>query len=162
MKNQLNGQVNSINQQNKQRLERLAWFLDSAIPLPFGLRIGLDALIGFIPVIGDAVTAVISTYILAMGVQQGASKSVVIKMLSNVLLDAILGMVPVFGDFFDITHRANVKNVHLLKDYLDHSKDVQRTSRIWLVAVVLLTLCAVLCCMWLAATILNFLFELIF
>ena len=151
-----------VTDNDKQRLERLAWFLDSAIPLPFGLRIGLDALIGLIPVIGDAVSAVISTYILAIGVKQGAPKSVVIKMISNVLLDAVLGVVPVLGDIFDIVHRANVKNVHLLKDYYDQPADVQRTSRIWLVTVILMTLCAVLGCMWLTAKIITFIFTLVF
>jgi hypothetical protein len=40
---------------NQKRLIRLAWFLDNSIPLPLiNYRIGVDAIIGIIPGIGDA------------------------------------------------------------------------------------------------------------
>ena len=46
------------------RLRTLAWLMDNSIPLPGGFRIGLDAIIGLVPGIGDAIGAVISAYII--------------------------------------------------------------------------------------------------
>ncbi|MDX1656477.1 MAG: DUF4112 domain-containing protein, partial [Candidatus Competibacteraceae bacterium] len=58
-------------QKTQRRLNRMAWLLDSSIPLPGGFRIGLDGLIGLIPGIGDTVGAVLSSYILAQAARMG-------------------------------------------------------------------------------------------
>jgi len=125
------------NQNNKQHLERIAWLLDSAIPLPGGFRLGLDSLIGLIPVVGDVFSALLSMYIIGMGVRQGASKLLIIKMISNVLIDTSIGMVPVFGDLFDIANRANYRNVTLLRDYFDQPIQAKRASLFWLIVVII-------------------------
>ena len=86
-----NEQVLAENQKNKQRLDRIAWLLDSVVPLPGGFRLGLDSLIGLIPVVGDSFSALLSTYIIGMGVRQGVPKPLIIKMIANILLDALVG-----------------------------------------------------------------------
>ena len=49
-------------QEKAQRLEKLAWILDSVIPIPgTNWRIGLDGLIGLIPGVGDISAGAIST-----------------------------------------------------------------------------------------------------
>ncbi len=48
------------------RLDRLAHLMDGAFRLPgTRWRFGLDGLLGFVPVIGDSVTALVSLYVLA-------------------------------------------------------------------------------------------------
>ncbi len=48
------------NAERTRRLRTLAWLMDNSIPLPGGLRIGVDAIIGLVPGIGDAIGALIS------------------------------------------------------------------------------------------------------
>jgi len=132
-----NEQVLAENQKNKQRLDRIAWLLDSVVPLPGGFRLGLDSLIGLIPVVGDSFSALLSTYIIGMGVRQGVPKPLIIKMIANILLDALVGMIPILGDLFDIANRANYRNVNLLSDYFDQPVQAKRASLFWLIGIII-------------------------
>ena len=40
-------------------------------------------------------------------------------MLGNVAVDGVVGMVPLAGDAFDVLFRANMRNVRLLRRWLD-------------------------------------------
>ena len=106
-----------------QRLARLDWLanlLDTAFVVPgTGIRFGLDALIGLVPGIGDAITTVISLYIVREAHALGASKVVIARMLANVAFDGVVGAVPLVGDMFDVVWRANRRNVALLRQHLD-------------------------------------------
>jgi hypothetical protein len=125
------------------RLDNLAWTLDSVVPLPGGFRLGLDGLIGLVPVVGDGVTALLLTYVIAEGVRNGAPKSVIFKMLGNLLVDTVVGAIPIFGDVFDVVNRSNYRNVNLLRGFLDKPVDVKRSSRPW-VAMILLAVISIL------------------
>jgi hypothetical protein len=118
------------------RLDNLAWALDSVVPLPGGLRLGLDGLIGLVPVVGDGATALLSSYVIGEGVRNGAPKSVILKMLGNMLIDTVIGAIPFFGDLFDVANRSNYKNVNLLRGYLDQPVEVKRSSRLWVAIVI--------------------------
>ncbi len=96
------------------RLKRLAYLLDSAIPLPGGRSIGLEAVVGLIPGIGDIIGALASCYIVAEGVRMGAPKRVIARMIGNVLLESTVGVVPVVGDLFDMVYKSNMRNIDLL------------------------------------------------
>lgn len=122
----------------EKRLQKLAWVLDSAVPLPGGFRLGLDSLIGFIPGIGDGATALISSYIMAEGIKAKAPKTVLIRMLGNVAVDTMIGSIPFLGDLFDIGFRSNVRNVNLLKAYLNQPSETSRSSTWTLILVVIL------------------------
>jgi len=130
----------AIDQQKQKvmkRLDNLAWALDSVVPLPGGFRLGLDGLIGLVPVVGDGVTALLSSYIIGVGVRNGAPKSVILKMLGNLIVDAVIGAIPFFGDVFDVANRSNYKNVNLLRGYLDQPVEIRRSSRLWVTMVIL-------------------------
>lgn len=99
------------------RLKSLAWLLDESIRLPGGWRIGVDALIGLIPGIGDAVGALLSAYIINEARALGAPRSVLLRMALNVMLETIVGAVPFAGDIFDAAYKANIKNLELLERY---------------------------------------------
>jgi hypothetical protein len=101
------------------RLDALATLLDTAFILPgTNVRFGLDALIGLVPGIGDAVTTAMSLYIVHEARQLGAPRHVLLRMLTNVALDGFIGAVPLVGDAFDVLWRANRRNMRLLQQWL--------------------------------------------
>jgi hypothetical protein len=94
---------------------QLARVMDDAVTVP-GTRIGvgLDALIGLVPGIGDAVGSALSTVIVRDAVRARVPMMVLARMGLNLVIDALLGLVPGVGDLLDVAHRANRKNVRLL------------------------------------------------
>jgi hypothetical protein len=101
------------------RIDALATLLDTAFILPgTGIRFGVDAIIGLIPGIGDAVTTVMSLYIVREARALGAPRHLVARMLINVALDSVVGAVPLVGDAFDVMWRANRRNIALLRNHL--------------------------------------------
>lgn len=101
------------------RLDALATVLDSLFVLPgTNVRVGLDAIIGLIPGIGDLISGAISTYIIYEARRLGASRLVIARMLANTAFDTLFGAVPVVGDAFDVLFRANRMNVALLREHL--------------------------------------------
>ena len=97
------------------RVRSFAWLLDNSIALPGGFRIGLDALIGLVPGLGDAVGALASAYIINEARYLGAPRRLLVRMMINVLIETIVGAVPLAGDLFDAAFKANVRNVALLE-----------------------------------------------
>ncbi|HLP81143.1 MAG TPA: DUF4112 domain-containing protein [Nitrosomonas sp.] len=115
------------------KLSRLAWLMDSSFGIPgTNLRIGWDGIIGFIPGIGDAIGALISSHILTQAAHMGAPKSVLLKMGFNIATDALLGIIPVVGDVSDFVWKANQRNVELLKDYLEQPERTVTHSRLFI------------------------------
>jgi hypothetical protein len=102
------------------RLDALASLLDTAFIFPgTNVRFGFDAIIGLVPGIGDAITTMISLYIVREARALGAPGHVIVRMLMNVALDGVVGAVPLLGDAFDVMWRANRRNVALLRNHLD-------------------------------------------
>ncbi|HEX2343262.1 MAG TPA: DUF4112 domain-containing protein [Vicinamibacterales bacterium] len=100
------------------RLERLSKLLDSVIKLPVVGGVGLDALLGLVPVAGDVTSAAIGVGLIARAVRLGAPRSIVAQMVANVCVDLALGALPVVGDIGDVFFRANQKNMQLLREHL--------------------------------------------
>ena len=102
------------------RLDALARLLDVAFIVPgTNIRYGIDGLIGLIPVIGDLITTAISLWLVREARALGAPWHLTARMLANVALDGVVGMVPLAGDAFDVMFRANVRNVRMLKRWMD-------------------------------------------
>ncbi|MDX1605118.1 MAG: DUF4112 domain-containing protein [Candidatus Competibacterales bacterium] len=117
----------------RQRLQFIAWMLDRMIPVP-GTRmgIGLDGLIGLIPGLGDALGALMSSYILAEAVKLNVPRTVLLRIGFNIAIDSLLGAIPILGDLFDLVWQANQRNVRLLDAYLDNPRRTRSASRWWL------------------------------
>jgi len=94
---------------------RLARVMDDAVTVP-GTRIGvgLDALIGLVPGIGDAVGSALSSVIVRDAVRARVPMPVLAWMGLNLVVDALLGVIPGVGELLDVAHRANRKNLRLL------------------------------------------------
>ncbi len=102
------------------RLDGLATLLDTAFFIPgTNIRFGIDAMIGLIPGIGDAITTAMSLYIVHEARQLGAPRPLIARMLANVALDGVVGAVPFLGDAFDVMWRSNRRNMTLLRNHLD-------------------------------------------
>lgn len=102
------------------RLDALATVMDSAIRIPgTAVTIGVDALLGLLPGIGDAISASISSYLIWEAKRLGVSKFVLARMAGNVAVDTVIGAIPFAGDIFDVAYKANKKNVALLKKHVE-------------------------------------------
>jgi uncharacterized protein DUF4112 len=101
--------------------ELLAWLLDNSIPIPgTGRRIGLDAVIGLVPGLGDVLSGGLGLLVVLRGVQRGLPTIVVARMLANVALDFVVGAVPLIGDAFDLWYKSNARNIGLLRRYAEN------------------------------------------
>jgi hypothetical protein len=101
------------------RLQQFANTLDSAFRIP-GTKatVGVDVMLGIIPVLGDAVSGSIGAYIIWKAGRLGAPRKLLGRMMLNTTLDTIIGCVPIAGDIFDASYKSNVRNVALLRRYL--------------------------------------------
>ncbi len=105
------------------RLETLANLMDAAIVIPgTNIRVGLDALIGLFPGIGDLASACVSGFIIVEARRLGAPRWLVARMMGNVAIDTVGGAVPLVGDLFDVAFRANLKNTQLLRRHFERVK----------------------------------------
>jgi hypothetical protein len=111
---------NLTREQRLARLDAIAKLLDVAFILPgTNIRYGIDGLIGLIPIVGDLITTAISLWLVREARALGAPWHITARMLANVAVDGVVGMVPVAGDAFDVMFRANVRNVRMLKRWMD-------------------------------------------
>ncbi|MFV0297302.1 MAG: DUF4112 domain-containing protein [Hyphomicrobiaceae bacterium] len=102
------------------RVTALAKVMDSAFALPgTNMRIGVDALLGLVPVVGDVISQVISSYIIWEARKLGLSRLAMGRMIANSLVDAVIGAIPFVGDAFDVAFRSNLRNLRILQRELE-------------------------------------------
>jgi hypothetical protein len=113
--------------QSVTRIEAIARLMDDLFEIPgTNVRVGLDAIIGLVPVVGDLVSQAISGYIIWEARQLGVSRLTMARMIGNSAIDTVVGIVPFAGDAFDVAFRANRKNLTLLKRHLEKHGHVRR------------------------------------
>ena len=102
------------------RLEALAHLLDSAFLIPgTNHRVGIDALLGLVPGIGDLVSTALSSYIVWEARRLGLPRWKIARMLGNLAVDSLLGAVPLAGDLFDAAFKANQRNLRIVREHLE-------------------------------------------
>lgn len=119
----------------EESLDRLGWILDDLFRIPvLGWRIGLDALVGLIPGVGDTATTVASLYVLGSAVRYRVPKITLLRMGLNLGIDYALGSLPLVGDLFDAWWKSNQRNVELMRQRATVSAEEAREGRIsdWL------------------------------
>ena len=111
------------------RCEALARIMDSIVEIPgTKVRIGFDAMLGLVPVLGDLLSQAISSYIIWEARRLGVSRFTMARMIGNSAIDTIVGIVPFVGDAFDVVFRANMKNLALLRAHLEKNGHVSRKA----------------------------------
>jgi hypothetical protein len=118
----------SSRQNNLKRVKSMSRIMDSQFEGPFGIRFGVDAIIGLIPIFGDLFTSLFSAYIIFEAARAGCSPIVLIRMSMNIMLENIVGLLPVAGNIFDIFWRSNNKNVELFERSMNSPQKTARTS----------------------------------
>ena len=100
------------------RAQKLANLTDSKIRIPFlGIRLGLDFLVGLIPVVGDIIMVGVSLSIVTLAKSMQVPKALRITMLKNIGIDFLLGLIPFVGDVVDLFYKSNQKNVRIMEKW---------------------------------------------
>lgn len=104
----------------RRRMEAMERLLERSLTIP-GTRtsFGLDAMLGLVPVVGDAIAAMLGAYLLWEARNLGLPKWKLWRMAGNIAFDAAVGAVPVAGDLFDFAFRSNTRNLRIVKRHLD-------------------------------------------
>lgn len=104
----------------RRRLEAMEVLLERAFTIPgINRRVGLDAIVGLIPVVGDLITASMGAWLVWEARNLGMSKFQLMRLAGNIGVDSALGAIPLVGDLFDFAYRSNTKNLRIIKRYLD-------------------------------------------
>jgi hypothetical protein len=102
------------------RLQTVANLLDSAFVIPgTRQRVGIDALIGLVPAVGDVLTTILSSYIIWEARNLGVSRFALARMIGNLGVHATIGSIPLAGDLFDAFFRVNQRNMRILRSQLE-------------------------------------------
>lgn len=104
----------------RRRIEAMEQLLERCFVIP-GIRkpVGLDAIVGLVPGIGDAIALGLAGYIVWEARNLGLPKWHLLRMVGNILVDSAVGTVPVVGDLFDFLFQSNTRNLRIVKRHLD-------------------------------------------
>lgn len=106
------------------RIRRTATVLDGVWGIPgTRWRLGVDALLGLLPVAGDLVSALLGLSLVWHAHQLGAPKGLKLRMAGNIGMDFVLGSLPLVGDVADILVRKNQRNAELIERWVQESHD---------------------------------------
>jgi hypothetical protein len=104
----------------RKRVETLEILLERSFVIPgINRQVGLDAIVGLVPVVGDVITAVMGAYIIWEARNLGMPKWKIWRMMGNLGVDTALGAIPLVGDAFDLFFRSNSRNLKIIKRQLD-------------------------------------------
>lgn len=104
----------------RRRIEAMEALLEGLFVIPgTNRRVGLDSLVGLIPVVGDLATAAMGAWIVWEARNLGMSKWQITRMAGNVGLDTLVGAIPFAGDVFDFLFKSNSKNLRIVRRHLD-------------------------------------------
>ena len=111
----------------EQRIGRVTRVLDELVGVPgTPIKVGLDPVIGLIPVVGDAVAAGVGAWVIAEAARFGMPRLVLGRMVLNLLLDLGVGAIPILGDAYDAFFRSNSRNLDLFRR---HALDPDASTR---------------------------------
>jgi len=104
----------------RQRIEAMERLLERSFTIPgINQPVGLDALVGLIPVVGDVLAAAMGSYLIWEAKNLGLPKWTLWRMAGNVAFDTAIGAIPVAGDLFDVLFRSNSRNLRIVRRHLD-------------------------------------------
>ncbi len=110
----------------RRRVEALEALLERSVRLPVIGPVGLDALLGLLPVGGDVIAGALGLYLVWEARNLGLSKWQQARMIAHVGFDTLVGSVPVAGDLFDFLYRSNSRNLKIIRRHLDRHHPATR------------------------------------
>lgn len=112
----------------RRRIEAMEQLLERSFRIPgINYPVGLDAVVGLIPVVGDVMTAALGAYAVWEARNLGLPKWKLARMAGNIAVDTALGAVPLVGDVFDLAFRSNTRNLRIVRAHLDKHHPATRT-----------------------------------
>ena len=108
------------------QIDRIAKVMDGLVPLPIIGGIGLDAVVGLVPVLGDAVGLSASAVLIVRAAQLGAPPELLGRLVAMQCMDLVFGAVPVLGDLVDVGYRANQRSADLVHEWFNSTRLVSR------------------------------------
>lgn len=112
------------------RLRKTAANMDALFRIPrTKITVGLDNILGLVPIIGDAAALLPSLWIILQARKLGATPGALAYMLMNTLIDFVIGSIPIIGDIFDVLYDANLRNVNALERNLTKTADLAKSVR---------------------------------
>ena len=104
----------------RQRIEAMELLLERLVVIPgINRPVGLDAIVGLIPVVGDILTTAMGAWIVWEARNLGMSKWQLTRMAANVGVDTLIGAIPFAGDVFDFLYKSNTKNLRIIRKHMD-------------------------------------------
>lgn len=104
----------------RRRLEAMETVLERIFTIPgINRPVGLDSIVGLVPVVGDLITASMGAWLVWEGRNLGMSRFQLARMAGNIGIDTALGAIPLVGDLFDFVFKSNTRNLRIIKRYLD-------------------------------------------
>lgn len=101
------------------KLDRLAELMDNRFVIPgTSIRFGLDSLLGLLPGVGDTATLLVTLYLADWAKRYDLPAHLRARIYWNAFIDWLIGLVPFAGDIFDVGWKSNVRNVALIRQYL--------------------------------------------
>jgi hypothetical protein len=94
----------------------VSYLLDNQFNV-FGLRLGLNSFLDFIPGFGDAAAAILSLYLVWIALEMELPRMKILEMIFNILVNFVFGLIPIVGDLTYIFRKANMMNLRILKEY---------------------------------------------
>ena len=111
----------------ERRIGRMTHLLDELIEVPgTSIKVGLDPVIGLIPVAGDALSALAGGWVILEASRFGVPRVVLGRMVLNLALDLGIGAIPLLGDAYDLFFRSNSRNLDLFRK---HALDPAASTR---------------------------------
>ena len=102
------------------RVTAMEKLLERSLVIPgVNLPIGLDVLVGLVPVLGEIISTAMGAYIIWEARNLGMSRWQQARMGANVLFDTAIGAIPLVGDVADLAFRSNTKNLRIILRHID-------------------------------------------
>jgi hypothetical protein len=140
----------------ERRFASVSRVMDELVAVPgTSIRVGLDPVVGLVPVVGDAISAVVGFWLIAEATRFGVPRIVVGRMIVNTVIDLAVGAIPVLGDLFDVVSRSNSRNLALFRRHALDPAASTRGEQVALAGLVVL----VVGLLWLVATAIGWLLS---
>lgn len=140
----------------ERRFAAVSRVMDELVAVPgTSVRIGLDPLVGLVPVVGDAISAAVGFWLIAEATRFGIPRIVLGRMVANTVVDLAVGAIPLLGDLFDFVSHSNSRNLALFRRHALDPTASTRGEQVALAGLVLF----VVGLLWLVATAIGWLLS---